>query len=79
MSTPALLSRLGTFQRTEPSRREAQCPARERAAAGAQRSEHRQRRASSGSITTPIIPKLGIAEQNAPRWCKPIVGARGGR
>ena len=31
------------------------------------------------SITTPIIPKLGISEQNAPRWCKPIVGARGGR
>jgi len=39
-----------------------------RPAAGAQRSEHRQRGALA-SITTPFIPKLGICDQNAPTWC----------
>jgi hypothetical protein len=41
----------------------------ERPAAGAQRSEHRQRGAMA-SNTTPFSAKLALGQPNAPAWCE---------
>jgi hypothetical protein len=43
--------------------------ASERPAAGAQRSEHRQRDAMA-SNTTPFSAKLALGQPNAPVWCE---------
>jgi len=63
MSTPTLPCRI----EAGPGQLQAKCPAHGRPAAGAQRSEHRQRGASNGSNTTPFIPNMGILMAKAVR------------
>ena len=73
MSTRDLPSRADKVQCAGLVRWQAQFPAHVRPAAGAQRSEHRQRGASNGSSTKPFSLILRLLSRDAPE------GGGGGR